>query len=47
MEGKVSVKLNILEGNPGIYIVSFFVGGVYSRPIKITTDFPVKYVEII
>jgi len=45
--GQISVKVNILHGNPGKYIFSFFIGGIYTRAITAITNFPVDHIDII
>lgn len=38
--GVLAVKVKIHAGKPGTYYLMFHVGGVYSRVVKITTNFP-------
>jgi len=40
------VKLEIALGYPGTYYINFFVGGIYSEVLQITTDFPAATVTI-
>lgn len=44
--GEYSVKIKIIPGNPGMYIFSFIIGGIYTRAIRATTDFPVSEIVI-